>query len=227
MIIAIDGPVASGKSVTARRIAERLGALYFDTGLTYRGVAYAVLKNGVSPDSETQVMALLDRISLKFVPVEGLIHIVLDGEDITNRLSTSEVASASSRIAGFSPVRTCLVQRQRAAIGGQDAVVAGRDAGSVVFPEAALKIYLDAVPVVRAKRRFNELKSRGSALTYHEVLDQIVQRDNLDMERAHSPLRCSADALRIDTSELTEDQQVERLFVLVCEVRKSIESDSA
>lgn len=221
MIIAIDGPVASGKSVTARRIAQRLGALYFDTGLTYRGLAFAVLRHGISPNNEEKVVALLDGLALAFVPVDGAVHIVLDGEDVSTQLAGSEVASVSSLIAGYSQVRTYLVQRQRAVICGKDAVVAGRDAGSVVFPEASLKIYLDAAPKVRAKRRFHDLQSRGSALTYPEVLEQIIQRDRLDMERTNSPLRCSDDAVRIDTSELTEDQQVEHLFILACEVRKS------
>lgn len=227
MIIAIDGPVASGKSVTARRIAKRLGALYFDTGLTYRGLAFAVLQHGIRPDNEGEVVALLDGLALEFVPVEGVIHILLDGQDITSQLSGSAVASASSWIAGYPQVRSYLLQRQRAVIGAQEAVVAGRDAGSVVFPDAALKIYLDATPDIRAKRRFHELKSHGSALTYAEVLDQIVQRDRLDTDRAHSPLRCLEDAIRMDTSELTEDQQVEHLYVLACEVRKSTSLGSA
>lgn len=215
MIIAIDGPVASGKSTTARLVAERLGLVYFDTGMTYRAAALAVIRRGVNPEDSQAVVRLAENLSLAVRRLGNSMCVILNGEDVTDALWTSDVAAVSSRISSIPRVREIVVAKQREAVRSLDAVVAGRDIGTVVFPDAELKIYLSATAEERARRRYEELCRKGVSTSYEEVYHALLDRDRRDTCRADSPLVRAADAILIDTTNLTVEQQVESLITLI------------
>lgn len=209
LIIAIDGPAASGKSTTARLVAERLGYTYIDTGAMYRAVALSVLRSGVNPDDRTAVEAVAADISvqLRHSP-EGKQLVLLNGEDVSTAIRTPEVTACVSAVSSHEGVRRRLVQMQHAmgALGG--IVMDGRDIGTVVFPDADLKIFMVADIRARAERRRAELLSMGSDVSVDGLADQIAARDHLDSSRENSPLRKADDAIEIDTSALDIEQQV-------------------
>lgn len=212
MILAIDGPVASGKSLTARLIAERLGIVYFDTGMTYRAVGLAVIRQGIDPDDAPAVIRLTERLDLAIRRVDQTMRVILDGEDVTDALWASDVAAVTSQVSTIPPVRARIVEKQREAVRSLDAVVAGRDIGTVVFPDAVLKVYLDATADERARRRYEELRRKGVAVSYDDVYRSVLDRDKRDTQRAESPLVRADDAILIDTTDLTVDQQVDRVL---------------
>jgi CMP/dCMP kinase len=203
-VIAIDGPAGSGKSTVARRLAERLGLEYLDTGAMYRAVTFAALRRNIDPADAEPVAALASRVDLT-VTVEG---VVVDGVDATIEIRGPEVTRAVSTVAANSGVRTELVSRQREwARRRGGGVIEGRDIGSVVFPDASLKVYLDARPEVRAARRSKEV----SDLDYETVAADIARRDALDQGRDTSPLTRAGDAVELDTSDLTIDEILDLL----------------
>ena len=189
LVIAIDGPAASGKGTLARRLATHYGLPHLDTGLTYRAVAQALLQVGLPLDNEELAAEVASSIDLG----------ALDREV----LSTHEIGEAASKVAVMSSVRRALVEAQRKfAVSGEGAVLDGRDIGTVVCPDADVKLYITAAPEVRARRRHDEILSKGSAADYNEILADIEKRDERDMNRADSPLKPAEDAHLIDTSEM-------------------------
>ena len=219
MIIAIDGPVASGKSTTACLLAQRLGFVYFDTGLTYRAVGLAVIRCGVDPADYDAAIRIAENLLLTIRAKDHIARVFLGEEDVSDALWESEVATAGSQVAGIPQVRDILVRKQQTAVGAHDMVVAGRDIGTVVFPDASLKIYLDATAEARAHRRYDEYCRKGMQTTYESVYHEITDRDKRDMERVESPLMRASDAVLIDTSNLSVDAQVEQVLAMAIRSR--------
>lgn len=214
-IIAIDGPAGAGKSTTARRVAERLGYLYIDTGAMYRAVTLAALRAGI-PLEEQHIAQLLPhlRIELQLSP-QGQ-RTLLNGEDVTEALRLPEVTRWVSLVSSFSLVRRFLVEEQRRLGSRGGVVMDGRDIGTVVFPEADVKVFLTASLEVRARRRLHELRAYGiTGITEQELAAELQHRDELDSHRSDSPLRCAHDAVIIDTTELTIEEQTEQVLELI------------
>lgn len=213
-VVAIDGPAASGKSTTARMAAERLGFLYLDTGAMYRAVTWKALDEGMDPDDAASLEDLVARIRLDLVADPSGGRVLVDGEDVTERIREPRISREVSRVSRASAVRRAMVAAQRA-IGERGAVVVeGRDIGTVVFPGAAVKIYLAASIDERARRRREELRSAGLDQDFEELREEIRRRDELDSGRQDSPLRQAEDAVRIDTTGLTVEEQVERVVAI-------------
>lgn len=208
-VIAIDGPAGSGKSTVARRVAARLGLEYLDTGAMYRAVAFEAIRRGVDPDDTPAVAALARQMELIVTD-----RVLVNGTDATVEIRGPEVTRAVSVVAANPDVRRELVLRQREWAGARGGgVVEGRDIGTVVFPEAALKVYLTASEDARAERRSKEMLDRQ----YDEVAADLARRDRIDSTRTASPLSAATDAVRMDTTELSADQVVERVLALVAE----------
>lgn len=210
MIVAIDGPAGAGKSTVARAVAARLGFAYLDTGSLYRGLAAAALGKGVSP-SDGPALANLAR-SLEMDGASGRVSI--EGADVTERLRDPDVTASVSEVSAHPEVRAALIPVQRQSVAAGPTVVEGRDIGTVVFPDAQVKIWLTASPRERARRRAREMGDIEQAEWLEEVEKSIVARDQADSERAASPLARAEDAVPIDTSEMAFDAVVERVVEL-------------
>ncbi|MGN0046789.1 MAG: (d)CMP kinase [Eggerthellaceae bacterium] len=215
MIIAIDGPSGAGKSSVSRAVASRLGFSCLDTGAMYRSIAWKALQEGVdlSDDEALGRIACTCKISFGHEPGDPAPrYVYVDGEDVTTLIRTAQIDQSVSRVSSVPQVRKALVAQQQRIGSEGNYVVDGRDIGTVVFPEAELKIFMTASPEVRAKRRVGQNKRRGvSNLNYEEVLADIIARDEQDANRAESPLRAAEDAVLVDTSDITFDQSVERV----------------
>jgi cytidylate kinase len=207
VIITIDGPAGAGKSTVARRLAERLGFRFLDTGAMYRAVALAGLRAGVDWSRPDELVRVAERSTIRF---DGD-RILLDGEDVSDPIRTLEVTAVTRYSAGNAAVRQRLVALQREAAAGGNMVTEGRDQGTVAFPDAACKIFLTASPRARAERRLRELAARGEAATLDEVLAAQERRDREDSSREVGPLRPAEDAILVDTDGLTVEQVVDRL----------------
>ncbi|RUA16072.1 MAG: (d)CMP kinase [Clostridia bacterium] len=205
-VIAIDGPAASGKSTVGKLIAGKLHFLFFDTGALYRAVTLAALRRGVSIEDEARICELAHDLRIDIFPAtmdDGRPYTVLvDGEDVTWDLRREEVDAHVSTVSAYPGVRKALKRQQRRIAQQGRVVMAGRDIGTVVFPEAPLKIYLDASPEERALRRCEELKARGETANFDEVLTGVRHRDQIDSTRATAPLKIAPDAVVIDTDHL-------------------------
>jgi cytidylate kinase len=226
LTIAIDGPAGSGKSSVARRVAALLGYLYLDSGAMYRALALKALRRGISPDDENQLGSLAKEtyIELRAPTPEheqaGAKNCVfLDGTDVTKEIRTPEVAQAASRLATIAKVRELLVAEQQRAGAGGGVVMEGRDIGTVVFPNAELKIFLDASPEERAERRWKEHQEKGERLTLAEVFDEVIERDKRDRERKVSPLVRAADAVLVDNTAMGIEETA-RLIVMLAKERE-------
>jgi cytidylate kinase len=217
--IAIDGPAASGKSTIGGLLAEHLGYLYFDTGVMYRAVTWAAQARGVAVEDEAGVTAVAESLQIDVVrPAvdDGRQYTVLaDGRDVTWEIRSSQVNLGVSPVSAYSGVRTALTAQQRRIGKRGEIVMVGRDIGTVVLPEADLKIYLDATVDERAGRRYREEVARGEAADYETVLDSVRRRDEIDSGRSLAPLRVAEDALVIDTTPLSVEQVLERVLALV------------
>ncbi len=208
-VIAIDGPAGSGKSTTARFLADRFGLLYIDTGAMYRALTQASLSEGVSADDEAALVALLAPATLELRPAKGEVTVLWNGHDVSQAIRTPEVEALVSQVASHPAVRQEMVSRQQA-MGRQGGVVMeGRDIGSVVFPLATAKIFLSASLEARVDRRFRQYKQRGRDINREELTRDLADRDRQDSQREVSPLQISPDAIVIDSSELNLDQQNE------------------
>jgi len=214
-VVTIDGPAAAGKSTTARAVAERLGFSFLDTGAFYRAIALKALESGVPLESAAAVAALLGNTTVEVSGTPSHPSVLLDSRDVTREIRTPQVSEAASRVAALPEVRSVLVRWQRAMRDRGPLVGEGRDLGTVVFPDAEVKIYLDADLATRAERRSRELGLRGLAVRLEEVRDDLERRDARDQQREDSPLRQAADALHVDTSGLSLDAQVERVLAVV------------
>ncbi len=214
--IAIDGPAGAGKSTVAKALAKRLNARYLDTGAMYRAVGLYFLRRGLTEDAAQVARLASDMdISVKF---EGDVQrMLLDGEDVTQAIRTPEASMAASRVSAVPEVRARLVRLQQETARGIAMVMDGRDIGTKVLPDAQLKIYLTASCEARALRRYVELRGRGESPAYHEVLDDIVERDYNDSHRAASPLCRAADAKLLDTSAMTLEQVLDAAAALARE----------
>ena len=214
LIIAIDGPVGSGKSTLARRVAALMGYLYIDTGAMYRAVALKALRRGVSFEAVDALAALAGETRIDLRARDGAQQVFLDGEDVTAAIRTPEVAQAASKIAVVPGVRRVLVAEQRRAGEQGGVVMEGRDIGSVVFPDAQLKIFLIASPEIRADRRWREHQQKGDAIDLARTLEEIHERDRRDRERSDSPLVRAKDAVVVDSTAM-EPEEVARLVVML------------
>ncbi len=216
MIITIDGPVATGKSTIAKRLAESLGFIYFDTGAMYRALTYQFMKENIDANDPAAVEAFLGRLDINIKMRRGDKAYMVNGEDVTHEIRSQAVTSQVSRVAALAPVREKLVAIQRQLAVGVNAVFEGRDMGSVVFPDADLKIFLEGRLEVRAQRRFDELKRERPQevqdVTLEQIIKEITDRDNYDSTRAVSPLIQAKDAFPVDTSDLTVDEVVFQIF---------------
>lgn len=209
LVIAIDGPAASGKSTTARLVAERLGYLHLDTGAMYRAIAAKVLQSGIRPDDADAVAELMESTSIRLEQGRGSLLVLLDGRDVTSEIRQTEVTRIVSAVSSISRVREVMVREQRRMAEGGGVVLEGRDIGTVVFPDADLKIYMVAGLRSRALRRQQELETQGIRNDLEALLKELEQRDKLDSTRETSPLRRAPDAIELDTSDLTIEDQVE------------------
>jgi cytidylate kinase len=214
LIIAIDGPVGSGKSTVARRVAEMLGYTHLDSGAMYRAVGLKVLRAGVPLDSSERLAELAEGARIDLVPRDGKLRVLLDGEDVTDAIRTPEVSHAASVVAVVPGVRHPMVAEQRLAGARGAVVMEGRDIGSVVFPGADLKIFLDASPEVRAARRLREHEEKGEPMEFERVLEEVHERDRRDRERETSPLVRAADAVVVDNTAM-DAEETARVIVLL------------
>ena len=213
-VAAVDGPVGSGKSTVARRVARRLGYIYLDTGAMYRAVGLLAGEAGVPLDDEDAVVAVAREARLRFDAVGRLFA----GErDLSAAIRTLEMGAAASRVSALPGVRRLLVEEQRAVGEDADIVMEGRDIGTNVFPDAVVKVFLTARPEVRAARRTAELRAMGDDVDEAQVLAALVERDRRDSTRAVAPLRKAADAVEVDTSEMTLDEVVDAVVGVIRE----------
>lgn len=216
LVVAIDGPAASGKSTTARNVARRLGYVYIDTGAMYRAATLATLRAGVDPDDRHAVEELVAATDIRLESEsDGSLRVFLNGGDVTDAIRSRSVTAHVSAVSSYPEVRRRMValQQQMGAAGG--VVLDGRDIGTVVFPDADVKVFMVADIAARAQRRGAELVARGDDVDLDGLRADIERRDRLDSTRATSPLVRASDAVEIDTSELSIEQQVERVIELV------------
>ncbi len=218
-IIAIDGPASSGKSTLGQLLAQELNYLYFDTGVMYRAVTLAALQRSIPLEDEAGLTALAETIRIDVVAptvADGRQYTVLiDGEDVTWAIRTPQVDRAVSPVSAYAGVRRALTQQQRRIGLNGRVVMVGRDIGTVVLPEADLKIYLDASVEERAHRRTREYQARGESAIYEQVLASMQRRDQIDSQRANAPLRPAADAVRIDSTNMSIEQVLNTVRQLV------------
>lgn len=213
-IVAIDGPAGAGKSTVARGVAERLGYLYIDTGAMYRAVAWRVIQEGIAISDHPKIAALANRLDIHFEKIGEDQHILADGEDVTQAIRTPEATRLSSPVSAIKGVRKRLVDLQRK-MGEQGGIVMeGRDIGTVVFPNADVKVFLTASATERARRRTEELRAKGIEADMEQIAAEIAERDLRDSSRTHAPLKQAPDAVLIETDPLTLDQVIDAVVAV-------------
>ncbi len=206
-VVAIDGPAGSGKSTISRRVAAQLGYIYIDTGAMYRCVALAALTRNID-----DIAALAREVRIAFGPEQ---QVYLNGEDVSAAIREPRVSEAASKVSANPEVRRAMVEEQRRIAAGTSIVMEGRDIGTVVFPNAQVKMFLDADPLVRARRRASELNAKGIAADVDDIAQQMKERDHRDATREDSPMVAAADAIHVDTSELSLEQVEEAILNIV------------
>lgn len=209
IVIAIDGPAASGKSTTARLVAERLGYLHIDTGAMYRVVTLRVLEEGIRLNDIDRITSLAEVLRIRLERTENTNRVFVDNRDVTREIRTEKVTQSVSAVSSYPQVRGILVREQRRIAQGGGVVLEGRDIGTVVLPDADLKIYMIAQVAERVRRRKSELEAVGVSVESATLQEEILERDRLDSTREASPLRKAAGAIEVDTSTLTIEQQVQ------------------
>lgn len=216
--VAIDGPSGAGKSTLARSVARELGAVYVDTGAIYRTVGYCAWKQGIDPDAKEDICALLPRINISMdYDTDGLQRMFLNGEDVTKEIRLPQISMYASRVSALPEVRAFLMDMQRDMARRNSVVMDGRDIGTVVLPQADVKIFLTASVEDRARRRWEELNDRGTPKDFDELLEEIRQRDDNDSRRAAAPLRAAEDAVYLDTTGNTFERSREQILEIIKE----------
>lgn len=215
--IAIDGPSGAGKSTIARRLAEELGFMYIDTGAMYRAIGLYAARQGLTIDRAAEVIGLLPQIHLELCFVDGTQHILLNGQDVSDRIRTEQASAWASAVSAIPEVRQFLLAFQQSFARSNSILMDGRDIGTVVLPKADLKIFLTASTEARARRRYLEQLQKGEAVTEAQVLESMRQRDERDSTRAAAPLRAAEDAVFVDTTALDLEQSVAHIRAIVKE----------
>ncbi len=219
LVIAIDGPAASGKSTLAEKLAMQLGFFYFDTGVMYRVATLAALQELGSVEDEAAVTSLTEKIQIDVQPASvsdgRTMDVLLNGADVTWEIRNPEVERGVSPVSAYQGVRTNLTARQREIGLRGNIVMVGRDIGTVVFPDARFKFYLDATPEERARRRFLEVQQRGETRTYAEILENVLKRDGIDSTRKHAPLKRADDAIIVDTNNKTVEEEISEVLEII------------
>ena len=218
--IAIDGPAGAGKSTVARAVSKELGFIYIDTGALYRSIGVAALRKGYATDNAQQVISVLPEVSLSLKFVDGEQRVMLNGEDISRDIRLPEASMAASNVSAIPEVRSFLLDMQKKFARENNCLMDGRDIGTVILPDAQLKIFLTASPEVRADRRFRELTEKGTPVDYDALLEEIKQRDYNDSHREVAPLRPADDAVIVDTSDMTFDEVTAKIISLAKDVIK-------
>jgi cytidylate kinase len=213
-VVAIDGPSGAGKSTVARGVAEALGYMVLDTGAMYRAVAFSAKKRGIATASINELTEMAASLDIRFVGDPQTPRLMVDGCDITDFIRTPEIGNLASAISAFEGVRKVLVEQQRRIGASGGIVTEGRDQTTVVFPDAKVKVFLDASAEERARRRYEELVEKGQDITYEDILAQQIERDERDSTRTHSPLRVAEGAVVIDSDKLSSEQVIERILEL-------------
>lgn len=215
MIVAVDGPAGSGKGTITKKIEEKLGFLNLDTGATYRCVALQTLREGLTLNDEKEIIKIANNIDIRIDNTGEKDIILLNGEDVSEEIRTKEVTSIVSQISSIIPVREKMVEVQRNLAKGKNVIVEGRDIGTVVFPNADIKIYLDASEEIRAKRRYDENVQNGIDMTYEEVLENVKMRDYNDMHKPYGALKKADDAIVVDSTNLNIEEVVEKVIKII------------
>lgn len=221
--IAIDGPGGAGKSTVAKAVAKELGIVYVDTGALYRTVGLYVDRKGVDPHDSAAVAALLPEIRLELTYENGSQHVLLNGEDPGDAIRTPKMSMYASAVSAIPAVREFLLETQRRIAREQSVVMDGRDIGTVILPDAEIKIFMTASPECRARRRYEELIAKGQRTTYEAVLEELNQRDYQDSTRTGAPAEAAADAVLLDNTGMTLEENVEAVITLV---RRYAESEA-
>ena len=220
MIVAIDGPAGSGKGTVTKEISKRMGLVNLDTGATYRCVALASIRNGLTLDDEEKIVDLIDDLNIEFEYENDLIRVFLNGEDVTSDIRTMEVSEIVSAISSIVPVRLKMVDLQRKMAEGKDVIMEGRDIGTYVFPNADVKIYLDADIEERARRRFKENKEKGIESSYEDVIKNIRTRDKNDKNKEIGSLKIADDAIIVDSTNMTINEMTDRVEEIIKSIQK-------
>ena len=218
--VAIDGPSGAGKSTVARAAAARLGYVYVDTGAMYRAIGLAVCRRGISGEDADGIAAVLPEIDIRLAYQDGAQHVLLNGEDVSDAIRTPEIAYYASKVSAVHAVRQFLLEAQRDMAKKGNILMDGRDIGTVILPDAPVKIFLTASAETRAERRYLELIGKGQQVTRESVLHDVVERDRQDMSRAVAPLKQAEDAVLLNTSKMTLDESIEAVLQII---RKKIE----
>jgi cytidylate kinase len=217
MKVAIDGPSGSGKSTISKLVAKRLNFIYIDTGALYRTIAYGAQKNSISWDNALKLGKYAEIAKINFKQEEGVNKVFLNGEDVTSEIRTPKISMGASKVSAYSEVRNALIEIQRSLGNSNNSVLEGRDIGTVIFPDADIKIFLTASNEVRAERRYKELKEKNVDVTFDIVLDELIQRDMQDTSRQTAPLKKASDAIEIDCSTMTIEEVVSQIINLISE----------
>ncbi len=215
IVVAIDGPAGAGKSTIARRVADRMGFVYIDTGAMYRAVALWAARLGIDPPDHHKLEQLAIASDIHFAP--GTSRVLLNGEDVTEAIRTPEMSQAASKVSALPEVRRALVEKQRAMGEASSVVMEGRDIGTVVFPDAEVKVFLDADSSVRAERRLKDLQQKGQSADVSDVHRELAERDQRDRGRATAPLMQAPDAVYLDTTNLSLDEVEQAILKLIRE----------
>ncbi len=219
-IITVDGPSGAGKGTLCYALAEKLGFRLLDSGAIYRVTALAALKKGISLEDELKLADLARSLNIQFIPQNGEVDIILDNENVSAQIRTQEVADAASKVAVFPQVRNALLQLQQDFASEEGLIADGRDMGTVVFPNARVKLFLDASAEERAKRRYKQLQNKGINGNFAQILAEIKERDFRDRNRAVAPLKPAEDAFLLDSTELTIEDVIDQAINYINQVMK-------
>jgi cytidylate kinase len=215
LVITIDGPAGVGKSTVSKALARELSYVYLDTGAIYRAVAYKLLQAGVSPVNESLLKPFLEKMEILLENKEDHQRIFVDGEDVTDKIRTEEIGFAASSVSAIAIVREALLEIQRRAAAGGGIVAEGRDMGTIVFPNADVKFFLEASPTERIRRRYDELLLRGEVVDFERLVEGMTTRDKQDRERKIAPLKSHPEAVYIDSTDISVVEVVEKMMAVI------------